>query len=295
MRNFWWGQKQNEAKLCWVSWKRMCFSKADDGLGFWNLKAFNQAMLAKQAWRILSNLSSFVTRVLKSKYFPNGDVLNAKLGSLPSYSWRSIHGSLEVIRRGSRWRVGNGKLIHIWEDRWLPTPSTYKVISPPNNNPKFPMVSALIDLLTKWWNVSLVKTSFLPFEVDSILRIPLSYSMPKDKLIWLGNKRGEFTGKSAYHIAFNLLETKKGGECSSGDHINHFGRDFGILICLPRSRYLHGELVSMVSPPWMLFASGESATIGVAQSVKRILNVLTTPFSAVTSPFLSGINGRKTP
>ena len=157
------------------------------------------------------------------------------------------------------------------------------------------MVSALIDPLTKWWNVSLVKTSFLPFEVDSILRIPLSYSMPKDKLIWLGNKRGEFTVKSAYHIAFNLLETKKGGECSSGDHINHFGRDFGILICLPRSRYLHGELVSMVSPPWMLFASGESATIGVAQSVKRILNVLTTPFSAVTSPFLSGINGRKTP
>ena len=174
-------------------------------------------MLAKQAWRILSNPSSLVTRVLKSKYFPNGDVLNAKLGSLPSYSWRSIHGSFEVIRRGSRWRVGNGKLIHIWEDRWLPTPSTYKVISPPNNNPEFPMVSALIDPLTKWWNVSLVRASFLPFEVDSILRIPLSYSMPEDKLIWVGNKRGEFTVKSVYHIAFNLLESKKGGECSSGD------------------------------------------------------------------------------
>ena len=174
-------------------------------------------MLAKQAWRILSNPSSFVIRILKSKYFPNGDVLNAKLGSLPSYSWRSIHGSLEVIRRGSRWRVGNGKLIHIWEDRWLPTPSTYKVISPPNNNPDFPMIFALIDPLTKWWNVSLVRAMFLPFEVDSILRIPLSYSMPEDKLIWLGNKRGEFTVKSAYHIAFNLLEPKKGGKCSSRD------------------------------------------------------------------------------
>ena len=130
------------------------------------------------------------------------------------------------------------------------------------------MVSALIDLLTKWWNVSLVKTSFLPFEVDSILRIPLSYSMPKDKLIWLGNKRGEFTVKRAYHIAFNLLETKKGRECSSGDPYKS---------------------------PWMLFASGESAIIGAAQFVKRILNVLIMPFSAVTYPFLYGINGRKTP
>ena len=95
----------------------MCFLKVDGGMGFRNFKAFNQAMLAKQAWRILSNPSSLVTWVLKSKSFPTSDVLNAKLGSLPSYSWRSIHGNLEVIRRGSRWRVGNGKLIHIWEDR----------------------------------------------------------------------------------------------------------------------------------------------------------------------------------
>ena len=79
------------------------------------------------------------------------------------------------------------------------------------------MVSALIDPLTKWWNVSLVRATFLPFEADSILRIPLSHSMPEDKLIWLGNNRGEFTVKSAYHIAFNLFETKKDGECSSGD------------------------------------------------------------------------------
>ena len=186
-------------------------------MGFQNLRAFNQDMLAKQVWRILSNPTSLVTRVLKWKCFPTGDVLNAKLGSLPSYSWRSIHSSLEVIKNGSRWRVGNGKLIHIWDDRWLPTPSTYKVISPPNGNPEFPMVSALIDPITKWWNVNLVRATFLPFEADTILRIPLTHSMPKDKIIWFGNSRGEFTVKSAYHIAFNLIEAKKDGECSSGD------------------------------------------------------------------------------
>ena len=37
---------------------------------------------------------------------------------------------LKVVKRGIRWRVGNGNLIHIWEDKWLPTPSTYKVSSP---------------------------------------------------------------------------------------------------------------------------------------------------------------------
>ena len=190
MRNFWWDQKQNKAKISWVNWKRMCISKAYGGMGFRNLRDFNQAMLIKEAWRIILNPTSLVTQVLKSKYFPTGDVLNAKLGSLPSYSWRSIHSSLEVIKNGSRWRVGNGKLIHIWNDRWLPTPSTYKVISPPNGNPEFPMVLALIDPITKWWNVNLVRATFLPFEADTILRIPLTHNMPKDKIIQLRNNRG---------------------------------------------------------------------------------------------------------
>ena len=54
-----------------------------------------------------------------------------------------------------------GKLIHIWEDKWLPTPTTYKVISPPQPLDDFPMVSTLIDGETKRWKVDMVK-SFIP-------------------------------------------------------------------------------------------------------------------------------------
>ena len=153
-------------------------------------KAFNLAMLAKQVWRILTNPSSLVARVLKARYFPMGDILNAKLGSSPSYSWRSIHNSLEIIRRDTRWRMGNGKRIHIWEDRWLPTPSTYKVISPQNHNFEFPMVSSLIDPDTKWWKIEVLHSTFLPFEMETILKIPLSHNLLEDKLIWIGNKKG---------------------------------------------------------------------------------------------------------
>ena len=137
MRNFWWGQKHQETKMAWVGWKQMCSPKSEGGMGFRNLQAFNLAMLAKQAWRILSNPSSLIARVLKARYFPSGDILSATLGSNPSYSWRSIFHSLDVIRKGTRWRVGNGKQIHIWDDKWLPTPTTYKVITPkqPSNLP----------------------------------------------------------------------------------------------------------------------------------------------------------------
>nr|XP_023913144.1 uncharacterized protein LOC112024742 [Quercus suber] len=48
MRNFWWGQRNQESKLVCVSWKKLCKSKLYGGMGFQNLQAFNQALFAKQ-------------------------------------------------------------------------------------------------------------------------------------------------------------------------------------------------------------------------------------------------------
>ena len=217
MRNFWWGQKNEENKIVWVSWRRMCKSNFYGGMGFRNLQAFNLAMLAKQGWRILTNTNSLMARLYKAKYFPHVDVLNYKKANNPSYAWRSIHNSLEVIRKGTRWRVGNGQRIHIWEDKWLPTPITYKVISPQTDFKGFPMVSSLIDNDTKWWKVDMVMSIFLPFEANTILKIPMSYNLPEDSLIWIGNKKDSFTVKNAYHIALSMVDSEEDGECSSGN------------------------------------------------------------------------------
>ena len=151
MRRFWWGQRGQDSRIAWVSWKRLCKSKLKGGMGFRNLQAFNLAMLAKQGGRLLMNPNSLVARVYKAKYYPHRNVLNASLGSRPSYAWRSIMQGIEVVKKGSRWRVGNGKLIHIWKDKWLPTPTTSKVVSPPCSFDDYPMVSALIDYDTRRW------------------------------------------------------------------------------------------------------------------------------------------------
>ena len=102
------------------------------------------------------NPNSLVARVYKAKYYPHGDVLSASLESRPSYAWRSIMQGLEVVRRGTQWRVGNGRLIHIWNDKWLPTPTTYKMVSPHQNFDNYPMVSALIDYDTRRWRADLL-------------------------------------------------------------------------------------------------------------------------------------------
>ena len=153
-----------------MSWKKLCKSKLYGGMGFRNLEVFNLALLAKQGWQILSNPNSLMARVYKAKYFPYDDILNAKLGSNPSYAWRSMFNSLEVIRKGTRWRVGNGKRIHLLEDKWLPTPTTHKVISTLRVFDDFPMVLSFIDENSKWWKLDLVKSLFLHFEAKEILK-----------------------------------------------------------------------------------------------------------------------------
>lgn len=37
MRNFWWGQRNNESKMTWVEWSNMCKSKLEGGMGFRDL------------------------------------------------------------------------------------------------------------------------------------------------------------------------------------------------------------------------------------------------------------------
>ena len=91
------------------------------------------------------------------------------------------------------------------------------MISPPNDLGEFPIVSSLIGKDTKWWKVNTIKALFLPFEASSILKIPLSYNLPKDKLIWVGNKRGYFTVKKAYYIDAKIVDSNEEGESSNRD------------------------------------------------------------------------------
>lgn len=70
-------------------------------------------ILAKKGWWLVINGNSLVTRVMRAKYFPNSDFLNAKFGTTLSYVWRSIMESQVVVKQGCKKRIGNGKSTRI--------------------------------------------------------------------------------------------------------------------------------------------------------------------------------------
>ncbi|KAG7588745.1 Reverse transcriptase domain [Arabidopsis suecica] len=100
MMDYWWNNLQHEKKIHWISWQKLAMPKLLGGIGFKDLQCFNQALLAKQAWRLFNEKESLFSQIFKSRYFLNSDFLHAPYGTRPSYAWRSILYGRELLTQG---------------------------------------------------------------------------------------------------------------------------------------------------------------------------------------------------
>ncbi|KAG7533599.1 Reverse transcriptase zinc-binding domain [Arabidopsis thaliana x Arabidopsis arenosa] len=203
MGDFWWNALDHKRKMHWVSWDKLCLSKEDGGLGFRDIECFNQALLAKQAWRVIQNPECLFAQVLKSRYFQDEEFLEADIGTRPSFGWRSIMHGRELLVKGIRKRVGNGKSISVWMDSWL-YDNGWRAPFIKNPIINYDLkVNALIDMDFKGWNRDVLEEHFFPNDIGHIL-LQKPVVDREDFYCWENTKSGDYTVKTGYVLACNV-------------------------------------------------------------------------------------------
>lgn len=173
--------------------------KTMGGMGFRDMRAFNQALLAKQPWRLLDSLDSLCARLLRAKYYPRSNLLDTVFSSSSSAVWKGIVHGLELLKKGIIWRVGDGTLIKTWRDAWIPRGHNFRPVTP-KRNCQFNWVA---DFLNEHgaWNVQRLREHFWELDVREILKIRTSPRNGPDFLAWFPERSGQFSVRSAYHLA----------------------------------------------------------------------------------------------
>lgn len=187
MSKFWWEKSPTVKGIPWVAWESQQFPKCQGGLGFKNLNKFNDALLAKQVWRLQLYPNSILAKLFKARYYKDTHLLQGTSKRYQSYGWSSIMVGINLLRRGSRFIIGNGVSVRLYEDHWLPT-------DPPRCATRMTNTQHLMETVRLDYARQLLNEE----DFQLMLMIYLPQTKTDDFLVWPFNPSGNYTVKSGY-------------------------------------------------------------------------------------------------
>jgi hypothetical protein len=196
---FWWGHDSSRRKMHMTNWETITKPKTQGGLGIKKFGPMNKALITKQYWRIRNNPNLLLSKTLKSKYCPNGDLHSHKPNPKASWIWRTIMGQDNPKLRQASWRVGRGYNIPISHPAWF----KFKPNAPPHLQDQITTVADLIDQRNASWKANLITQLYDKPDSDQIMSVTIPVvetNAAPDKLIWPHSLNGEYQVKKAYEI-----------------------------------------------------------------------------------------------
>ncbi|GMJ04569.1 hypothetical protein like AT3G24255 [Hibiscus trionum] len=206
---FLWGPNSNRP-IHWIKWNNLVKPKEHGGLGFFDLRLKNRALLNKWIWRYSVEPDSLWRKIIDAKYDYEQSNLVPKpiTNRYSSRVWRNIllplQNSNDLFSSNLCFVLGDGKAIQFWDDYWTEVPSLRQA---------FPRIFSIAlrkrgciadfgSLVAgKWeWSIELRRTLF-DWEVnmwsdfvDTIDRAA-KYHADRDCLRWSGSTHGFYKPK----------------------------------------------------------------------------------------------------
>lgn len=130
---------------------------------------FNQALLAKIAWRIINVPDSLLARILIGKYCHKKNFLEVDLPKVCSHGWRGVLQGRNLLRENLGKAIGNGMTTSVWKDSWMSLDEQLKFCGPVQEEALDLKVSDLLTDEMKWNTERIEK--FVPEFKEKILSL----------------------------------------------------------------------------------------------------------------------------
>lgn len=123
LSNFFWGSGNGKNSPHMKAWDTICRPKGEGGLGIKKILEFNDALIGKQAWRVISNRDSLLSKIYLAKYSSKDHQYHFVCNSQSSSLVRPICRKINKILAQCSWRVGDGRKTTIGSPIWIPPDS----------------------------------------------------------------------------------------------------------------------------------------------------------------------------
>ena len=118
-RRFLWGGGQDNNKIAWIAWEKVCLLKHKGGLGIKDIQTFNLALLGKWMWNLMQHQGSLWVAVLEAPYGDWRGLLEEGRANLQSIWWRDLKRGIQHSHHGIslqqqlKWKVEVGDKVKI--------------------------------------------------------------------------------------------------------------------------------------------------------------------------------------
>ncbi|KAF7823970.1 hypothetical protein G2W53_022114 [Senna tora] len=134
-----------------------------------------------------------------------GNLMGATCGYRPSATWCSLMAGKEVLNKGVRRSIGNGRSTGVWTDPWIPSNEPTIAIRPSHIEIDDEKVSVLLNEDATEWIDGELRARFEEDICRRIKSIPPNPSQGNDRWTWEHDSKGVYSVKTGYRSL--MMET----------------------------------------------------------------------------------------
>nr|GFA47568.1 RNA-directed DNA polymerase, eukaryota, reverse transcriptase zinc-binding domain protein [Tanacetum cinerariifolium]GFA47591.1 RNA-directed DNA polymerase, eukaryota, reverse transcriptase zinc-binding domain protein [Tanacetum cinerariifolium] len=135
LKGFLWCQGDLTKGKAKVSWDALCKLKDQGGLGLKNLGILNEVLMIKHLWNVAIKKDTLWVKWIMVERLKGRSIWEVQSDCNSSVGWKNILSLRDKTREHVLWKIGNGRSVNVWHDRWCSvSPLNLGKIQIPNLN-----------------------------------------------------------------------------------------------------------------------------------------------------------------